>query len=450
MIISMIKDKDFLNTLLAIAVPIALQNLISSSLNLVDTVMVGKLGEVQIASVGLANQFFFVFVLISFGLNSGASIFFSQYWGKKDIINIRKVLGIALICGTLISIVFTCFAIFSPQLVLKLFTKDMEAITLGSRYLSIVSFSYLPTAISFSYSFGARSIGQAKLPMIISSISLVINTTLNYIFIFGFSMGVKGAAYATLISRLLEMVLILCFIYSKKEHPLAARTHELVNSTQEFIKNFFKTTFPVIMNEAFWSVGMTMYLAAYARISTEAVAAVHISNTVQNLFMVICFGIANASSVMIGNKIGANKQDRAICYAKNFSILGVLIGFFIGFSLFMLAPYVVSFFNVSDQVKSSTIKILMVLSVVMSAKVFNTILIVGILRGGGDTRFSLYLDMGSVWLVGVPLAFIGALIWNLPVYWVVAFVSLEEVLKAVIGIPRIISKKWVRNIIEEV
>ncbi|AOY78080.1 MATE family efflux transporter [Clostridium formicaceticum] len=452
MVIKDIKDKQFYKTLLAIALPIALQNLISSSLNLVDTVMIGKVGEIEIAAVGLANQFFFIFVLLLFGINSGSSIFISQFWGKKDVANIRRVLGIALVFGGIISLVFAGLALFLPQMVLKFFTRDIETIALGSTYLSVVSLSYLATAISFSYSFGARSIGEAKLPMIISSISLITNTILNYLFIFGMGfippMGVKGAAFATLLSRIIEMLLLLWIIYSK-EHPLAGKVKEMLDLSQSFLRNFFKTTSPVILNEGFWSLGMTMYLAAYARISTEAVAAVHISNTVQNLFMVIAFGIANACTVMIGNEIGANHQEKAISYAKRFSILGVLVGLFIGITLFLSTPFVVSFFNISEVVRHSAIRILMVFSVVMGAKVFNAILVVGILRGGGDTKFSLFLEMGSVWLIGVPLAFLGALVLKLPVYWVVALVSLEEIVKALIGIPRVISKKWVRNIIEE-
>ncbi|QUH24652.1 MATE family efflux transporter [Serpentinicella alkaliphila] len=447
-----LKDRQFYNTLMSIAIPITLQNLISSSLNLVDTIMVGKLGEVEIASVGLANQFFFIFILILFGLNSGASIFFSQFWGKNDIVSIRKILGIALFFGGIISFIFGSFSFFIPQKVLSLFTSDISTLELGSSYLSIVGLSYLTTAISFSYSFGSRSIGEAKLPMLISSISLLLNTVLNYILIFGMgfipAMGVKGAALATLFSRYLEMFLLLGLIYYKG-HPLAGNFKEMFSFSTDFLKSFFKTAAPVILNEGLWSVGVTMYLAAYARIGTEAIAAIHISNTVQNFFMVIAFGVANASTVMIGNEIGANKNDTAISYAKKFSIIGFIIGFIIGLTLFVSAPFVVSFFNISEEVRYNTIRILMVLSVVMSAKVFNTILIVGILRGGGDTKYSLLLDMGSVWLIGVPLAFIGALIWKLPIYWVVAFVSFEEILKAFFGIPRVISKKWVRNIIEE-
>lgn len=451
MIQKLFNDKNFFKLMLSIAIPITLQNLISSSLNMVDTVMVGELGETQIAAVGLANQIFFLFSLLLFGINSGTSIFISQFWGKKDVLNIRRVLGIALLAGGFLSVIFTIVALLVPDVILGAFTNDRDVIELGTGYLRIVSLSYFITAVSYAYSFASRSIGHAKLPMIVSAVSLGTNTILNYLFIFGKfgfpRLGVNGAAIATLIARLVEVILIVGIIYYKR-YVLAGKAKEMFNMNREFVIKFFKTTAPVILNEGFWSLGMTMYSAAYARISTEAVAAVQISNTVQNIFMVVFFGLGNACAVMIGNKIGANKKEIAIDYAKKYSVFGPSLGILMGLVLILLAPSILGFFKVSESVKYDAVKILLVLAIFMSIKIFNIILVVGILRSGGDTRFSMFLEIGSVWLIGVPLAFLGALVWRLPVYWVVAMVSLEEVVKASIGIPRVISKKWVKNVVE--
>lgn len=451
MIRRLFNDKNFFKLMLSIALPITLQNLISSSLNMVDTVMVGELGETQIAAVGLANQIFFLFSLLLFGINSGTSIFISQFWGKKDVQNIRRVLGIALLTGGALSLVFTLSALLIPDFLLNVFTNDRNVIELGTGYLRIVSLSYFITAVSFSYSFACRNVGHAKLPMIISAVSLVTNAVLNYLFIFGKfgfpRMEVNGAALATLIARLVEVILIVGIIYCRR-YVLAGKPKEMFNLTKEFVLKFFKTTAPVIINEGFWSLGMTMYSAAYARISTEAVAAVQISNTVQNIFMVVFFGLGNACAVMIGNKIGADKNEIAIDYAKKYSILGPSLGILMGSALILSAPFILRFFNVSYSVRNDAIKVLFVLGIFMFIKVFNILLVVGILRSGGDTRFSMFLEVGSVWLIGVPFAFLGALVWRLPVYWVVVLVSLEEVVKASIGIPRVISKKWVKNVVE--
>ncbi|MBS4538703.1 MATE family efflux transporter [Clostridium sp. D2Q-11] len=453
MIRSLFFDKEFYKKLVSIALPISLQNLISSSLNMVDTVMIGQLGETSIASVGIANQVFFFFVLLLFGLNSGSAIFISQYWGKRDIINIRRVLGFAVVSGVFISVIFTVAALFFPEEILSLFSKDNSVIELGRQYLVIICFSYIITSITFSYSFASRSIGKAKLPMIVSAISLGLNTLLNYLLIFGNfgfpQLGVKGAAIATLIARTVELVLLLSIIYSKG-FVLDAKIKEMLDLSKEFIKKILKTTTPVILNEAFWSLGIITYSAVYGRISTEAFASVQISNTVQQVFMVVSMGVGNACAVMIGNSIGANEESLAIDYAKRFSFITPIIGIIIGVFIVAFSPIILGFFDVSPVVRSNVEKILIIFAIFMAFKVFNTTLIIGILRGGGDTTFSLFLEAGSVWIVGVPLAIIGGHLLHLPVYWVVALVSLEEFVKALVGIPRIISKKWLRNVIEDI
>lgn len=446
-----LKDRKFYKTMLAVALPIAIQNLISSSLNMVDTVMIGKLGETQIAAVGLANQLFFLFIVLMFGINSGCAIFTAQFWGKRDVANIRRVLGLALVSGGFLSLVFASAAFFAPRFILRLFTMDPLVIELGSQYLKTISFSYFITTISFAYAFASRSIGQAKLPMVVSAVSLLTNTLLNYLLIFGNlgfpAMGVRGAALATVIARSVELTLLLSTIYRQGD-VLAGKVRELLDFGLDFVKRVYQTAIPVILNEGFWALGMTMYAVAYARISTNAVASIQIANTVQNIFMVVAMGLGNSCAVMLGNEIGAGRKEKAIIYGNNFIILGILLGIVMGGLLALSSPYILQLFNVSPGVHQSAYWILMVMSFTMVIRIFNTILIIGVFRSGGDTKFSLYLEMGSVWIVGVPLAFIGALIWKLPVYWVYGLVSIEEILKAFLGFPRVLSKKWVKNVVE--
>lgn len=444
-------DKNFLKAMAAIALPIALQNLITSSLNMVDTVMIGGLGSTQIAAVGLANQYFFIFAVIMFGINSGAAIFVAQFWGKEDVANIRRILGIALLSGAVLSTLFTLGAILAPGAVLRIFTEDPKVIEIGVQYIRIVALSYFITGISLSYSFACRSVGHAKLPMMISAVSLGSNTILNYLLIFGKfgfpRLEVRGAAIATVIARIIELALLIYVIY-KNEYPLAGKLHELFDLKLDFLKRFFKTATPVILNEGFWSVGISMYSAAYARIGTEAIASVQISNTIQNIFMVVAMGLGNACAVMIGNRIGSGDEDTAIDYAKRFSIIGPAIGIVLGTALVIFAPFILKLFNADPVVYEASRRIIIVMAIFMAIKIFNVILIVGIFRSGGDTKFSMFLEMGSVWLVGVPLAFFGAGVLKIPVYYVVALVSVEEVVKALIGIPRFVSKRWVKNVIE--
>lgn len=447
------KNKAFIIAMFSIAIPITIQNLISSSLNLIDNLMIGKLNETAIAAVAIPNQVFFLFVLIAFGVNSGTGIFISQFWGKKDLYNIKRVLGIAIFTGSLVAFLFTVVSLTIPEFIISLFVDDLEVINLASKYLKIVSLSFILTAIGFSYSFASRSIGLAKLPMIASIIALTTNTVLNYLLIFGKfgfpSLGVEGAAIATLISRIIELIIIVGYIYTK-DKILNAKLREMLDLNKVFISKFFETTKPVILNEAFWALGMTMYMVAYGTIGKKAVTSVHISNTIQNLFMVVSMGLGNACAVMIGNKLGANEEKEAISYAKKFSVLGITVGISIGLILILLSPIVLKFFNVSSEVYSDSLKVLIIMGIFMVFKVFNTVLIIGILRSGGDTIYSLMLEIGSVWVIGVPLSFIGATLLKLPIYWVITLVHLEEIVKAVIGLKRIISKKWVKNIVNDI
>ena len=416
--------------------------------------MITSLGNESLAAVGLANQVFFFYSVTIFGVATGSSIFIAQFWGKKDTENIGKIMGISLAIVTLLGILFTLAALIVPEYIMKIFSNDSEVIRLGVDYLKIVSLSYIITGISFSYAVASRSIGQAKMPMVASMVSFTTNAVFNYLLIFGKlglpQLGVKGAAYATVLARILEIALILYSIYSNKNNPLAQNIKAMTNWSKDFIKKYFKTAYPVILNEAFWSLGTVLYSLAYAKIGTEAAAAVQILSTVQNIFMVMTRGLANACTVMVGNKIGAEEENEAIEYANSFMILSVALGLILGILLFISTDAILLFFrNITPGLHESSKKLLIVAAFFFFVKSFNGTLIVGVLRGGGDTKFSMVLEMGAVWLVGVPLAFLGALVFKLPVYYVSILVNMEEVVKAVIGIPRIISKKWVTNVIKD-
>ena len=449
----MLEDKQFFAALLAIALPITLQNLIGSSLNMVDTLMISMLGDASVAAVGLANQVYFFYMITVLGIQSGSSIFIAQFWGKKDDKSIRKVLGLAIAISSVLGLIFTFATLFAPKYLMRLFTDDIEVLQLGSIYLQGVSLTYIITALSFAFGVASRSIGQAKMPMRASLISFFINIIFNYLLMFGKlgfpALGVLGAALGTLIARLVELGIILFSIYGSHS-ILAMHWTDLITWERNFAKRYFKTTYPVIINEALWSLGMVMYSVAYAKISTEAIAAVQISTNIQNIFLVLSRGLANACTVMIGNKIGANEEDEASIYANRFLWIAVIQGILLGIILYISSPYIVKVFNnISEDVYIISVQMLKIMALVFFIKMFNGNLIVGVLRGGGDTTFSMWLDAGAVWLVGVPLAFLGSVFLNIPVHWVTALVSLEEVVKAIIGIPRLISKKWIINITED-
>lgn len=443
------KNQDFFGPILTIALPLALQNLISASLNMVDVILIGQMGQTSIAAVGLANQVFFLLNLFLFGINSGASIFYAQFWGQKDITNIRRVQGVGLVSGISAGLLFALVAFFIPGPVLSLFTNDREVIIQGSAFLRVIAPSYIITAISFSFAFVLRSTGQVKLPVKISAIALGVNTILNYLLIygkFGFPrLGVSGSALATLLARGLELALFLLIIYRKRLVP-AAQFKELTDLTPVFVQRFFKTTLPVILNESLWALGVTMFTVVYAHMGTAVVAGVNIFATIERLAFVLFFGLAQACAVTVGHDIGAGNEDKAFNRGKQYSLAGSVFSLFIGWSLVLLSPLILSFFKISVEAADIVRRILVIFAFVIPFKVFNLINIVGILRSGGDTRFSLILDTGILWLVAVPLAFIAGLVWRLPPPLVYLLSALEEVLKFIFGINRLLSRKWIHNL----
>lgn len=449
------KNKLFYKTMLSIAIPVTLQNLISSSLNMIDIFMITKLGDANIAAVGQANQVFFLFAIILFGISSGSSIFIAQFWGKRDRESIKKILGIAIFSGGIISIIFTLAALLIPEVIMRILINDKEVIALGAKYLRIVCISYIFTAVTFAFSGACRSVRQANLPLFVSVVSIGINTVLNYALIFGKlglpELRIEGAAIATVIARVIESLLLVAIIYKGKgQNVLRAKWSELTSFDLNFVKKFFKTSSPVIINEAMWSLGMVMYSIAYATLGKEATAATQIAVTIQNIFMVFAFGLAGACATMIGNKIGEGDEKEGIRYAKKFSIIGIFLGTFLGLLLFLTSPIILRIFSADPQLFETSKNILRILSFFIPFKLFTAVVMVGILRGGGDTKYSMILETGCVWLVGVPLAFIGAVVFKLPVYYVVALAYSEEIVKSILSIPRIVSNKWVRNIVDDV
>lgn len=448
-----INDKSFLKTMFALAIPITIQSFITSSLNLVDNVMVGKLGESAIASVGLANQYIFIFTLCIIGINAGASIFMSQFWGKKDIKSIKTFLGIDMTLGLVASLLFALGAFVFPEEIMSILSKDTEVIQLGSSYLRIVAISCVCTNFTQAYSSAVRSTEQPKLPMYASLIGVLTNAFLNWVFIFGNlgapEMGIQGAAVATTIARLVEMLFILIAVYAQK-NIVASKISELMNFNIGLIKTYFKTSWSVILNELIWSVGLATYSIAYARIGTNAVATMQIATTLNNMFMVLLIGVASAAAIMIGNKIGANEEDVAREYSKKISVLSVIIGFSLGIILWILAPLVLKPFNVTAETYSDTIKVLRVIAIFFSLRAFNMVMIVGVFRGGGDTKYAMALQGCTIWLYSVPMSFIGAVILEWPIYSVFFLICTEEFIKAIFQVYRFKSGKWLKNVIEDI
>ena len=444
-------DNAFLTTLIVIALPVIIQNIISIGLNMIDTVMVSELGENAISAVGLANRLYFIFTTICFGIYSGASIFIAQYWGAQDKTNIKKVFGIDIIIGSSLSLLFSIFVFLFRKQIMGIFIDDAAVIELGSRYLKIVSFSYFFTAVSFAYSFNSRAIHMLKMPTVVNAVALLINTFINWLLITGHlgfpALGVEGAAIATLIARLCEFAALIFMIYRNKNHPLAANIKELVSWDLKLLKKVMKTSFPVILSETAWSVGTSVYFIAYGFMGASAIAVVQIAYNISDFFQALFFGIGNASAVMIGNEIGRGDIDKARDYSNRFLKITFLLSIILAAMLFLLKGNIIQYFSLEEETSFYLNKTLIVFSVYFTPKMFSYMFICGILRAGGDTKFCMFVDIITIWLIGVPVAFISVLVFKLPIHLVMALVFGEEIIKSITVLRRYKSNKWLNNVI---
>ena len=448
--LSFLKDRSFLRELLIIAIPISFQQLINASLNMIDVVMVGQLGETAIAALGLSNQVFFVLILILFGATSGMAIFTAQFWGKNEIEPIRKVLGMSLIISTSVALIFTLAAVLIPETVLGFYTTDVEVIKLGSSYLRIVGFTYIPIAIATAYIAVLRSIQLIRMTVIVTIAALIFKTILGYALIFGIgglpALGVRGAAIGTASGWTLELVLLLILVYTQKT-PLAANPLAFFSFDWSFFVRVLTTVLPAVANEFFWSLGISTYNAIYAHIGTDAIAAININATIEELGFVVFMGLGNACAVMVGNRIGAKRNAEAFEIVRHVIFLGVVFAIAVGVIIFFLRDAVVRLYDLSPEGVNNVRMLMLVMASCLWIRMFNFTVFIGALRAGGDTRFALIMEICSIWLIGVPAAYVGGFVLHLPVYWVYLMVILEEVAKAFVSWWRFNSRKWIHDLV---
>lgn len=447
---AMFNDKRFLKLVYSLAVPVALQNLLASVLNTLDTTMISSLGDYAISAVGLANQIFFFMTLICFGIATGTSAMIAQFYGKEDYQGVRRSHGMALILAVIVSSVFTVLALLIPEQLMKIFTQDPNVIPYGVTYLRVVSFSYILTAVNFIYSVSMRSIGNAKTPLVASTIAFFGNAFFNYVFIFGKlgfpAMGVAGGALGTIFARILEFA-VLYIALKKHRGPLTGKIKDFVTFDSHFKKMYIMTAGPVIINETFWSLGQIVYQIAYAKLGTRSVTALQIGMTVQNIFFVLARGLAGACTVIVGNYIGAGDEEKAYKYGTWLLQLSALTGVILGALMIIFRDtFFVMFPNITAESKAIASNLFIAMGLILFVKTHNSTLVVGIFRGGGDTRYSMLLEMSCVWLIGVPMSFLGSVVFKLPLHFVYLMACGEEVAKACIGLPRVISKKWIKNL----
>lgn len=445
-------DKKQVNRKLAkLAIPIAIQGVVSATLGVVDDLMVGRLGEVELAAVGVATQVFFIHWMLIFGLVGGSATFMAQFYGTNDMKNIRKVTGLAMTILTGVGVVFFVVSILFTEEIMGFYTEDAAVRELAVQYVRINSISFLLLAYSNPIDMAFKATQQTNIPLIVSTITFSSNTLLNYILIYGKfgapMMGVAGAALGTAIARGIQFLLNIYFA-NRKANIFRGKFTSYFGWTKELVTRVVKNTIPTTSNELLWGLGQTMYVAAFNRIGTTDFAAYQAANAIANVFSFASFSVGDATLIMIGEKLGEGDKDYTWKLSKHLLKVGVILGLIFGAGVIAAAWPTAQLFKLSDLGQTYTFKILIVIGATMALGNYNAMHITGTLRAGGDTRFAMIAESSCVWLVAVPLAFLSALVWHLPIYWAVLVVRIEEVTKFFVLTKRYLTKKWLNTVIK--
>ncbi len=447
-------DRHFFKVALTLGIPIALQNLLTSSFSLIDTLMVGQLGDVALSAVGMAGQWNWLLNMIMFGICSGASVFAAQYWGAGNVSGIRKILGIALTFGVSTALIFAGLGLFAPEWVMHIFNDEQIVVTEGIKYLQIAVFSYPAVVMGNIISATLRSVERVKIPLYVSFFSAILNAILNYGFIFGAlgfpEMGIKGAAIATVISSWLVPVLLIVFSALEKNILFCNPIHIFRFSFAD-IKLFFSKAAPVILNETLWGMGTFIFNVIFARLGYEYYAAVTILKTFENICYAFFIGLCNACCVMLGKSIGSGEVKDAIRDSRRFMILVPLAGIIIGTFVVIFRENLVALFNLDgkmgDVTMASAIAITMIYGFEVWIRNIPYIMIVGVFRSGGETTVGMFLDASCQWLIALPVTLITAFVIELPFPLVYMIMYMcEDIPKSILCILYYFTDKWIKPV----
>ena len=441
-------DKSFKKSVIKIALPVTLQSLLQSSFSVVDQMMIGQLGENSIAGIGLGGKFASIYSVVIAAVASVAGIMIAQYIGKKDDEEVGRSFYTNLAVSFIIVAVFTSFSMIMPQRILGLYTNDKATIQGGVEYLRIYALSFLPVAVTSILSAYLRCACAAKVPLYAGIFASVANTVLNYLLIFGKAgfpaMGVKGAAWASVMAQLSGCILTIIFfffLYRKNTWKIPFE----IRMDMAHMKQYLAILMPMLLCEFFWSLGENVYASIYGHVGTKAFAAMTLTNPLQALVMGALSGVSQAAGVMIGKRLGADDMGNAYQDAKRLMYTGLACSILLSVLVAALNKYYVLIFHVEDDVRQMTRYVLSAYAFVAPVKVQNMIL-GGILRSGGKTTLVMFIDMIGTWIFGVPLGLFTAFVFHLPIAAVYFVLSMEECVRLIISLVVFRKKKWMQTL----
>lgn len=444
-------QKEFYQSIKKVAIPITIQCLLQSALSLIDQVMIGHLGSASIAGVGLAGKFSTLFSVTMNAIVTVAGILIAQYKGSKNKEGINTSFFSNLYFSLTVAIIFILLSFAIPRQIMGLYSEDQATIEQAAIYLRIMAVGFVPQTITLMLSALLRNMEAAQFATIASGVSVVSNTFFNYLFIFGVGifpeMGVEGAALATSSARVIELAIIAVLFYKMKDKK-GIQLKFVFKFEKGFIKKIGYILAPILLCEFLWSLGENIYAVIYGHIGTEACAAMTLTYPIQGIAIGALSGISSAAGIIVGESLGGGKYDKAYKQAKKLVKITVIGSIAIGIIVSALSGYYVKLYNVSDDTRQVTIYILYAYSIVLCGKVINMVLGGGVLRSGGQTKYIMVIDMIGTWLVGVPLGYITAYVFKLPIYYVYFILSMEEYVRVLLEVCVFKSKRWMKNLAE--
>ena len=444
-----IDRRKFYKTVLALVVPMALQNLINVGVTAADVIMLGAVGEKALSGASLAGQIQYIMTLFLFGLTSGATVLTAQYWGKGDHDAIEKILGMAVKAAVCVTALFTVAALAIPELLMQIFTSDPVVISEGVKYLRIVAFTYVMMGVTQAYLYIMRSVERVVVATVVYLLSLICNIIMNAIFIFGLlglpKMGVAGAALGTLCARILEVVLVA--VYARLfNREIRLRFKYVLHTDKILFRDFMQYALPVVVNEVLWGLGTAANTAILGHMGSAAVAANSVAQVARQLATVVSFGLSSAAAIYLGKTIGERQTEYAKAYAKWFLILSVIMGALGGAVILAVSPLAAAALTLTGTAKEYLKIMFFVMSYFVVGQAINTTLVVGVFRSGGDTRFGLILDMTTMWCCSILFGFLAAFVFKLSVPVVYVILMSDEIIKIPITYKRYRSYKWLNDV----
>ena len=440
------RKRSLRKEIVRLALPIALQQFMTALVGACDAIMLGKLSQDAMSAVSLATQVTFVFNLFMFAFMAGENMFVAQYYGKGDYKGISQVFSLVTkICGC-IAVVFLAGTLFFPEQLMRILTNEETLIVLGSEYLRVIGISYVFSGIAQTFLAIMKNCGAVNMSTLINGVMVILNIALNAVFIFGLSgfpkMGIKGAALATVLATVVQFLWSVGYVLCR----IRAVKFSLRSCEKKLFGRFWQKTVPLLINNLAWGIGFSMYSVIMGHLGTDAVAANGIANISKNLVVCFCLGLGNAGSIIVGNRLGADRLQEAKEVGETLTKTAIIAGIVSGLVLIDLSPFITKMVDLTPTARGYLQKMLLISSYYIAGKSVNCMTIGGIFAAGGDSKFGMLCDSVTLWCIIVPLGCICAFILKLPVMVVYFVLNLDEIIKLPVVYKHYKKYKWIKNL----